>query len=84
VCALGPTARAADHAVDRIAHFAGASTHPERVGCGTTESSVFGHVQYTTNLIRPGRIHIVAAEEGTGKTNAMTELADRMSVPVGR
>lgn len=69
--------------VDRIASFAGFATYAEPVDCGTTTLSALGDIEYVTDLIRPGRIHVVAAEEGTGKTYGMTELGMRMSVAGG-
>jgi hypothetical protein len=65
--------------VDRIAVFSGFSTYPQPVDCGTTTLSAFGDVEYVTDLIRPGRIHVIAAEEGTGKTFAAVELGIRMA-----
>lgn len=69
--------------IDRIAYFSGSATYPEPSDCGTATLSELGDVEYVADLIRPGRIHVVAAEEGTGKTYAMTELGIRMAVAGG-
>jgi hypothetical protein len=70
-----------DVTVDGIA-LAGAA-YPEPVDCGHLTLSVFGGVAYVADLVIPGRIHIVAAEEGTGKTYAGWELSIRMSAAGG-
>jgi len=69
--------------IDRIAYFSGSATYPEPSDSGTATLSELGDVEYVAELIRPGRIHVVAAEEGTGKTYAMTELGIRMAVAGG-
>jgi hypothetical protein len=46
--------------------------------------SALGQVEYVTNLLRPGRILLVAAEEGAGKSYAISsELAIRLAVAGG-
>lgn len=57
--------------------------YPEPEDYATAKLSSLGDVEYVTDLIRPGRIHIVAAEEGTGKSYAMQELAVRLAVAGG-
>jgi AAA domain/Winged helix-turn-helix DNA-binding len=50
---------------------------------GTAELSAVGEREYAEDLLRPGRIHVVAAEEGTGKSYAMTELGIRVAAGGG-
>ncbi len=57
--------------------------YPEPIDCGTLQLSEFGGVVYITDLIIPGRIHVLAAEEGTGKTYAGWELGVRMATAGG-
>jgi hypothetical protein len=55
---------------------------PEDRGAATL--SVLGHVEYVEDLIRPGRIVGVAAEEGVGKSYAISgELGIRLAVAGG-
>ena len=71
---------AVDAALDREADAHG---FPAPVDCGHLELSAFGGIEYIKDLIIPGRIHVVAAQEGTGKTYAMYELVIRTSVAGG-
>jgi len=51
---------------------------------GSATLSPLGTVEYVEDLIRPGRIMVVAAEEGTGKSYAISgELGIRMAVAGG-
>jgi hypothetical protein len=50
---------------------------------GSATLSPLGDVEYVEDLIRPGRIVAVAAEEGTGKSYAMTEAGIRLAVAGG-
>lgn len=51
---------------------------------GSATLSPLGTVEYVEDLIRPGRIVVVAAEEGTGKSYAISgELGIRMAVAGG-
>lgn len=60
----------------------GAWLAPEDRGAATL--SALGDVEYVGDLIRPGRIIVVAAEEGTGKSYAITgELGIRIAVAGG-
>lgn len=59
------------------------SLYPEPQDCGTLALSEYGGIEYVGDLIIPGRIHIVAAEEGTGKTYGLYELAVRMGAAGG-
>lgn len=55
---------------------------PEDRGAATAPE--LGGVEYVTNLLRPGRIVVVAAEEGTGKSYAFQgELGIRLAVAGG-
>ena len=56
---------------------------PEPEDRGLATRSLLGETEYVADLIRPGRSHVVAAEEDTGKTFAMTELAVRLAVAGG-
>jgi AAA domain len=57
---------------------------PEPEDRGTATLSALGDVEYVTDLIRPGRIVVVAAEEGAGKSYAVGgELAVRVAVAGG-
>lgn len=61
-----------------------ASRYPEPENRGTATLSDLGSVEYVEDLIRPGRIVVVAAEEGTGKSYAFTgELGIRVAVAGG-
>jgi AAA domain len=51
---------------------------------GQATLSELGTVEYVEDLVRPGRIMVVAAEEGTGKSYAIdTELGIRIAVAGG-
>jgi hypothetical protein len=51
---------------------------------GQAELSPLGDVEYVEDLIRPGRIVVVAAEEGTGKSFGISgELAIRVATTAG-
>jgi hypothetical protein len=51
---------------------------------GQATLSPLGDVEYVEDLVRPGRIVVVAAEEGTGKSYAITgELGIRVAVAGG-
>jgi hypothetical protein len=57
---------------------------PEPEDRGTATLSALGGVEYVDDLIRPGRIVVVAAEEGAGKSYAIGgELAVRVAVAGG-
>jgi len=57
---------------------------PEPENRGTATLSDLGTIEYVEDLIRPGRIVVVAAEEGTGKSYAIAgELAIRVAVAGG-
>ena len=57
---------------------------PEPEDRGTATLSALGDVEYVEDLIRPGRIVVVAAEEGAGKSYAIGgELAVRVAVAGG-
>ncbi len=60
------------------------SIYPEPEDRGSATLSELGAVEYVEDLIRPGRIVVVAAEEGTGKSYAITgELAIRVATAGG-
>jgi hypothetical protein len=62
--------------------FARAFAEPEDRGAATL--SELGEVEYVEDLIRPGRIVVVAAEEGTGKSYAIGgELGIRVATAGG-
>jgi len=51
---------------------------------GLASLSALGEVEYVEDLVRPGRIVVVAAEEGTGKSYAITgELGIRLATAGG-
>ena len=57
---------------------------PEPEDRGSATLSELGAVEYVEDLIRPGRIVVVAAEEGTGKSYAIAgELAIRVATAGG-
>ncbi len=57
---------------------------PEPEDRGSASLSEMGAVEYVEDLVRPGRIVVVAAEEGTGKSYAITgELSIRVSAAGG-
>jgi hypothetical protein len=57
---------------------------PEPEDRGTATLSPLGGVEYVDDLIRPGRVVVVAAEEGAGKSYAIGgELAIRVAVAGG-
>ena len=56
---------------------------PEPEDRGLAAMSALGDVEYVEDLVRPGRILAVAAEEGTGKSFAMLELGLRVGVAGG-
>jgi hypothetical protein len=59
-------------------------TWPEPEDRGTATLSALGDVEYIEDLIRPGRIVVWAAEEGSGKSYAVDdELAIRVAVAGG-
>jgi hypothetical protein len=58
---------------------------PEPEDRGTATLSELGHIEYVADLVRPGRIVVWAAEEGSGKSYAVGgELAIRIAVAGGR
>lgn len=68
------------------------TAHLERIGAAFQEPedrglavlSELGDVEYVEDLVRPGRIVTVAAEEGTGKSYAVTgELGIRVAIAGG-
>jgi hypothetical protein len=60
------------------------SRWPEPEDRGTATLSELGDVQYVEDLLRPGRIVVWAAEEGSGKSYAVDdELAIRVAVAGG-
>ncbi len=62
----------------------GPAAFPEPEDRGTATLSALGEVEYVDDLIRPGRIVVVAAEEGAGKSYAIGgELAIRVAVAGG-
>lgn len=62
----------------------GAGPFPEPEDRGTATLSALGEVEYVDDLVRPGRIVVVAAEEGAGKSFAIGgELAVRVAVAHG-
>jgi hypothetical protein len=56
---------------------------PEPEDRGRATLSALGEIAYVEDLIRPGRIIVMAAEEGTAKTHAANELAIRLAVAGG-
>jgi hypothetical protein len=61
-----------------------ALTFPEPEDRGTATLSPLGEVEYVEDLVRPGRIIVWAAEEGSGKSFAVDdELGIRMAVAGG-
>lgn len=61
-----------------------AHSFPEPEDRGKARLSPQGEVEYVEDLIRPGRIVVVAAEEGTGKSYAIDgELAIRVALAGG-
>ena len=61
-----------------------AAPWPEPEDRGTATLSELGDVQYVEDLLRPGRIVVWAAEEGSGKSYAVDdELAIRVAVAGG-
>jgi AAA domain/MarR family len=56
---------------------------PEPEDRGTATLSPLGGVEYVEDLFRPGRIAVMAAEEGTAKTHAANELEIRLTVAGG-
>ncbi len=56
---------------------------PEPEDRGAATLSKLGEVEYIADLIRPGRITVVAGEEGCGKSCAATELAIRVAAAGG-
>ncbi|CAN5705677.1 hypothetical protein BH23CHL7_BH23CHL7_20840 [soil metagenome] len=64
--------------------YDGDATFPEPEDRGKAVLSELGQTEYIDDLIRPGRITLVAAEESTGKSFAITgELAIRVAVAGG-
>ncbi|MHB8459006.1 MAG: AAA family ATPase [Candidatus Limnocylindrales bacterium] len=62
----------------------GDATWPEPEDRGTATLSVLGGVEYVEDLIRPGRIVVWAAEEGSGKSYAVdSELGIRIAIAGG-
>ncbi len=58
---------------------------PEPEDRGAASLSDLGRVEYVEDLIRPGRIHLWAAEEGSGKSYAVDdELGIRVALAGGR
>ncbi|HEY5436357.1 MAG TPA: AAA family ATPase [Candidatus Limnocylindrales bacterium] len=67
-----------------VATPTGSAAFPEPEDRGTATLSALGEVEYVDDLIRPGRIVVVAAEEGAGKSYAIGgELAIRVAVAGG-
>lgn len=61
-----------------------AATFPEPEDRGTAALSALGTIEYVEDLLRPGRILVWAAEEGSGKSYATTgELGIRLAVAGG-
>ena len=59
-------------------------TWPQPEDRGLARLSSLGEVEYVEDIVRPGRIVVVAAEEGTGKSYAIAgELAIRLAVAGG-
>jgi DNA-binding MarR family transcriptional regulator len=57
---------------------------PQPEDRGLAHLSSLGEVEYVEDIVRPGRIIVVAAEEGTGKSYAIAgELAIRLAVAGG-
>jgi hypothetical protein len=68
----------------RVATAKEPAPFPEPEDRGTATLSALGGVEYVDDLIRPGRIVVVAAEEGAGKSYAIGgELAVRVAVAGG-
>lgn len=63
--------------------FIPSSMFPEPEDRGRATMSPLGDLEYVEDLVRPGRILVVAAEESTGKSFAMAELAHRVAVAGG-
>jgi hypothetical protein len=62
----------------------GPEPFPEPEDRGTATLSTLGEMEYVDDLIRPGRIVVVAAEEGAGKSYAIGgELGVRVAVAGG-
>lgn len=84
-----------DRAVDRMPERLGdrrhippepvdPSTFPEPENRGQARMSELGNVEYVEDLVRPGRIVVWAAEEGSGKSYAVAgELAIRVAAAGG-
>lgn len=58
-------------------------TYPEPEDMGAAEPSELADVSYVRDLLMPGRIHVLGAEEGTGKTYAAYEMAVRVAIAGG-
>ena len=56
---------------------------PEPEDRGVASKSAFGAIEYVADIVRPGRILGWAAEEGSGKSFAMAELALRVAAAGG-
>lgn len=82
VAELGPYNQPASDAIDQ-AEVAPAARFVPLEDRGAAAKSELGDVQYVEDLVRPGRIVAVPAEEGTGKTHAMAELGIRVAVAGG-
>jgi len=60
-----------------------APLYPEPEDWGSAQPSPLAHVEYVEDLLRPGRILLVPAVEGTGKSYAVEELAIRVATGNG-
>ena len=56
---------------------------PEPEDVGHAQPSELADVEYVEDLIRPGRKHVWAAEEGSGKSYAVDELGVRIALAGG-
>lgn len=77
---VDPTVLAAER---RAAEAKADGTYPEPEDRGRAHLSALGRVEYVDDLLRPGRILVVAAEEGTGKSYLVLELAIRLALAGG-
>jgi hypothetical protein len=69
----------------RAAQADEASVYPQPEDRGKARQSAMGEVEYVEDIGRPGRIIVVAAEEGTGKSYAISgELGIRLALAGGK
>lgn len=61
----------------------GRSAWPQPEDRGAATLSKLGETEYVEDLVKPGRIVLIAGEEGSGKSYAVEELAIRIAIAGG-